>query len=98
MDFLTITFYVTLALIALAFSVRVIIESWKFVYAVAPYIVLLAISMGMYLYAGAFNEETEVKDANHIEAVEDQSGRSEHRTERVDDQVLPSHASRSKSF
>ena len=67
-------------LLCLAFVIRVVIEIWSIIYAMAPYIVGVVVIVFLLLSVGytGSEQETEVKDANHIESIEDTSGRGEH--------------------
>lgn len=68
---------VTVALFCFAFALRFAVNLWKFIYRLAPMAVPFFILVAMYLYMNVnMQPETEVKDANHIESIEDQSGRS----------------------
>lgn len=67
-------------LLCLAFVIRIAVELWKIIYGIAPYIIgVIAILFFLISvdYTGS-EQEMEVKDANHIESIKYQSGRSEH--------------------
>ena len=71
--------WAVLALFCVAFVVRIAVGAWKFVYSMAPWVVPLVI-LALYMIANDIpiydTYETEVKDANHIESIEDPSRRS----------------------
>ena len=73
-----IVIYILVGLIGIAFTTRILIEFWKIIYAMAPIIVAIIFCMTVVIVLGEQDIETEVKDANHIESIEDQSRRGEH--------------------
>jgi len=68
-----------LVLFCLAFVIRFAIGTWKVIYKLAP-IAVPIIALALYMIANNIpiydTYETEVKDANHIESIEDPSRRS----------------------
>lgn len=64
--------FIILCLFIIAFIIQVAIESWKFIYKMAPiFVPLLMLALLMYM---ANNREMEITNANHIESIENQSG------------------------
>lgn len=67
-------------LLCLAFVIRVVVEVWKIIFALAPFVIGIAAILFFLLNVGytGSEQEVEVEDANHIESIENSSGRSEH--------------------
>jgi len=72
--------WATLALFGIAFVIRMAAGIWKIIWDLAPIAVPLII-LALYMVANNIpiydTYEMEVKDANHIESIENPSGRSE---------------------
>lgn len=77
MGLLGLILMVTGGLLCLAFMIRVVIESWKIIYAIAPYIIMIILLFLLSVGFSNLEQEMETQDANHIESIEYPSRRSE---------------------
>jgi len=72
---LEITILVTILVLIVAFAVRVLVEATKFIYAIAPAILILLFSL-IFLYSTSSNQvrkEIKTNYANHIKSIKNKS-------------------------
>ena len=81
MGILEIAGIVTAMVITVAFIINFLVEIWKFIYRIAPLVFPLMLIAFLLYISGNLNfpaKDMEGQNANNIESVKDQSGRSGH--------------------
>jgi hypothetical protein len=82
MELTQIIILTIIGLFSLAFAIQILIGTWKMIYKSAPVVVPLLVLIGILFLTielGYYKPEMDVKDADHIESIENKSESSKHR-------------------